>query len=114
MPGFRYSSDVGKHPVSECEISEANAKLAARRGTYIAITLGGAVALDPAQRSEQDDLNKKNLKVLLRHHVSLALRSDSYRQDTILEAIYISSLHAMDNKTLLNLWRALAQRDRYF
>ena len=104
MPGFRRLNDVENHPLSEYEISEADAMFAAKQGTYVVTTLGGAQTLDGAQRREQDDLNKKNLSLLLRHQVNLALGSDSYRQDTLPEALYISSLHAMDNRTLLNIW----------
>jgi imidazolonepropionase-like amidohydrolase len=104
MPGFRRFSDVEKHPASAFEISDADAKRAALQGTCVVTTLGGARALAPDQKREQDDFNMRNLRMLLRHHVKLALGSDSYGEDTIPEAIYISSLHAMDNRTLLKLW----------
>jgi hypothetical protein len=104
MPGFRRFSDVEKHPASAFEISDADAKRAALQGTCVVTTLGGARALAPDQKREQDDFNMRNLWMLLRHHVKLALGSDSYGEDTIPEAIYISSLHAMDNRTLLKLW----------
>jgi len=105
MPGFRYGSDVEKHPVSEFEISEADARRAAKQGTYVVTTLAGSVPkLDPAQRREQDELNTKNLRLLLKYRVRVALGSDAYRSDTLSEALYLNSLHVMNNLQLLNLW----------
>lgn len=105
MPGFRYGSDVVKHPISAFEISEQDARRAAKQGTYVVTTLEGSTSkLNPEQRREQDKLNAKNLRVLLKHHVHLALGSDSYRSDTLPEALYISSLHVMSNLQLLNIW----------
>jgi hypothetical protein len=104
MPGFRIFSDVENHPSSAFKISEADAEKAARQGTYVVTTLNGARALPPEKKVEQDLVNARNLEILLRHHVNLALGSDSYREDTVPEALYISGLHAMDNRTLLKIW----------
>jgi len=105
MPGFRYGADIETHPMSEFEISEADARLAARRGTYVVTTLAGsALQLAGAKRSVQDQLNTKNLALLLRNRVRLALGSDSYRADTLPEALYINSLHVMSNLQLINIW----------
>jgi len=105
MPGFRYGADTETHSISEFEISEADARLAARRGTYVVTTLAGsALQLAGAKRSVQDQLNTKNLALLLRNRVRLALGSDSYRADTLPEALYINSLHVMSNLQLINIW----------
>jgi hypothetical protein len=105
MPGFRYSADLEQHPVSEFEISEADATLAARRGTYVVTTLAGATQqTDPNLRRQQDALNTRNLALLLKHRVKLALGSDAYRADTVPEALYIRSLRVMDIRRLLNVW----------
>jgi hypothetical protein len=104
MPGFRAFSDVDRHPLSSFEVSDADAALAARQGTYVVTTLNGARALTGEQRRDQDTLNTKNLQTLLGHHVRLALGSDSYREDTLPEALYISGLHAMSNAALLDIW----------
>jgi hypothetical protein len=104
MPGFRYAADVEKHPVSEFEIPEADARLAAKQGTYVVTTLAGSIPSDPVQRREQDELNAKNLRLLLKYHVKLALGSDAYRSDTLSEARYINALHVMSNLQLLNIW----------
>jgi len=104
MPGFRYTADVEKHLASEFEITEADARLAAKQGTFVVTTLAGSAPSDPEQQREQDQLNAKNLATLLKHHVPLALGSDAYRSDTAAEAKYVASLHVMDNTTLLNIW----------
>jgi hypothetical protein len=114
MPGFRYASDIEKHPVSEFEITEADARRAAKQGTFVVTTLAGSVSkLDPAQRRVQDHLNARNLTMLLRHHVHLALGSDSYRSDTVPEALYIDSLQVMPTLQLLKSG-AVQRSRRYF
>jgi imidazolonepropionase-like amidohydrolase len=100
MPGFRMHGDVRPHPVSTFEVSEADAREAARRGTYVITTLAETGTRD----AEQDALNVRNLKVLHAAGVRLAIGSDSYRIDSLPEAPYIASLHAFDNLTLLKIW----------
>jgi imidazolonepropionase-like amidohydrolase len=100
MPGFRMHDDVRPHPVSAFEVAEADAREAARRGTYVVTTLAGTRSRD----AEQDALNVRNLKVLHAAGVRLALGSDSYPVDSVPEALYIASLHALDNLTLLKVW----------
>ena len=105
MPGFRFAADVEKHSPSEFEISDADARLAARQGTYVATTLMGATQqTDAMVRRQQDEINSRNLLMLLKHRVKIALGSDSYRDDTVPEALYIHSLRVFDNVTLLNMW----------
>lgn len=97
MPGFRPLSDVRAHPVSTFEISEADAREARKRGTFVVTTLAGT-------RDKNDSLNARNLKLLHAQGVKLALGSDDYRNDTVPEALYLASLHALDNLTLLKMW----------
>lgn len=105
MPGFRYAADIEKHAVSDFEISEADARSAARQGTFVVTTLQGSLGnLDPAQTRVQNELNARNVRMLLKHRVHLALGSDAYRADTLPEALYINSFHVMSNLQLLNIW----------
>ncbi len=104
MPGFRTAGDVDAHPISDFELSDADADLAHRRGVVVVTTLAGATQLDAARRVEQDALNRRNLRRLLDHHVLVAIGSDSYRQDTVPEALYLNSLHVVDAGTLLKMW----------
>src|SRR5207249_3852829 len=101
MPGFRYRDDVKPHQLSEFEITDSDAKRAAKQGTVVVTTLGGTAKVDPhgkdaALRERWDELNRQNLSVLERHHVKLALGSDSYREDSVPESAYIDSLHVFD------------------
>jgi hypothetical protein len=109
MPGFRTSGDAKTHVMSEFEISESDAQAAFRQGTFVVTTLGDAAAIDPKGadanlRSERDNLNRRNLQLLKKYQVKLALGSDSYRSDTVPEALYIESLHVFDNSDLLTMW----------
>jgi imidazolonepropionase-like amidohydrolase len=109
LPGFRTSGDVKPHRLSEFEISEADVEMAAHHGVYMVTTLGDAAQIDPSgpdsqQRKERDDLNRRNLALLKKHRVRLALGSDNYRSDTVPEALYIQSLNVFDNRSLLTIW----------
>jgi hypothetical protein len=104
MPGFRVDGDVDSHSIGEFELSDADAELAHRQHTVVVTTLVGATQADNPRRAEQDALNQRNLRRLLAHHVEVAIGSDSYRQDSVPEALYLAGLHAMSNATLLKLW----------
>ena len=105
MPGFRFGTDVEPHAPEEFLISETDARRAAKSGTFVVTTLMGATRQTDANlKRAQDAINSKNLALLVRHHVKIALGSDSYRDDTLPEALYIASLRVIDNRTLLNIW----------
>jgi hypothetical protein len=90
--------------VSEFELKDADAELARERGVVVVTTLVGATRLKDAERAEQDALNARNLRRLLAHHVSVAVGSDSYREDALAEAVYLASLHAVSNAELIEMW----------
>jgi imidazolonepropionase-like amidohydrolase len=102
MPGFRMYADVRQHPDSAFEVSQADADLAARQRTYVVTTLMNALEGD--QRKRQDALNVRNLRLLHASGVRLAVGSDSYRADSLSEMLYLESLHALDNLSLLKMW----------
>ena len=104
LPGFRTSGDVDAHPISDFELSEVDAALAHRRGVVVVTTLVGATKLDGTRRAEQDALNSRNLHRLITHGVKVAVGSDSYREDSLAEALYLASLHVVSNATLLKMW----------
>jgi hypothetical protein len=103
MPGFRYRDDVKPHQLSEFEIADSDAKRAASQGTVVVTTLGGTAKVDPHGK-DAALRERHNLSVLKRHHVKLALGSDSYREDSVPESAYIDSLHVFDPPSLLNIW----------
>ena len=95
--------------LSRLSLGRLRAKRAASQGTVVVTTLGGTAKVDPhgkdaALRERWDELNRHNLSVLKRHHVKLALGSDSYREDSVPESAYIDSLHVFDPPSLLNIW----------
>jgi len=104
MPGFRARADVSPHAVAEFQISDSDAALAARQGTYVVTTLAGATGSDAKLQQEADELNRRNLTLLKKYKVKLALGSDSYRSDTVPEALYLESLHVFDHESLLTIW----------
>ena len=46
----------------------------------------------------------QNLHVLRKHHVPIAIGSDSFRQTALAEALSLAKLQAFDNLTLLKMW----------
>jgi len=104
-PGFRVTGDVQPHALSEFQISASDAKYAAGHGVFVVTTLADASQPSPAGKfGERDELNRRNLALLKKYHVRLALGSDSYRSDTVPEALYIESLKIFDNRELLRIW----------
>jgi hypothetical protein len=104
-PGFRITEDVAPHKIAEFEIAASDAKFAARHGVYVVTTLAGSTPpASPRNFSERDQLNRRNLALLKKYHVKLALGSDSYRSDTLPEALYLASLGVFDNRELLEMW----------
>ncbi|CAN5775567.1 amidohydrolase family protein [soil metagenome] len=109
MPGFRGDSAVQLPNPAIFEISEADARLAARLGTVVVTTVGGVREMDPAGpdsllRRRFDRLHARNLRLLREHGVRLALGSDDYGDTSVGEAMYLHSLGVFDNLALLKLW----------
>jgi hypothetical protein len=109
MPGFRGDSEVQLPDPAVFEISEADARLAARLGTVVVTTVGGVREIDPAGpdsllRRQFDRLHARNLRLLREHGVRLALGSDDYGDTSVGEAMYLHSLGVLDNLALLTLW----------
>jgi len=109
MPGFRGDALVRLPIPSIFEISEADARLAAARGTVVVTTVGGVREMDPtgpdgSLRSQFDRLHARNLRLLREHGVRLALGSDDYGDTSVGEAMYLHSLGVFDNLALLKLW----------
>ena len=104
-PGFRVTGDVATHRLTEFQITESDAKFAAKHGVYVVTTLAASSQPVPAGKlGERDELNRRNLALLKKYRVKLILGSDSYRGDTVPEALYIESLHVFSNQELLEIW----------
>ena len=109
MPGFRGDPEVQLPDPAIFEISEADARLAARLGTVVVTTVGGVREIDPAGpdsllRRQFDRLHARNLRLLREHGVRLVLGSDDYGDTSVGEAMYLHSLGVFDNLALLKLW----------
>ena len=108
-PGFRVTGDVKPHALTAFQLAESDVRLAAHRGIYVVTTLAGSPEFNDdgtlkAGLNERDGLNQRNLVLLKGYHVKLALGSDSYRSDTVPEALYIAALHVFSNSELLRNW----------
>lgn len=104
-PGFRGNEKTRLPDFKPYLITDADAELAARRGVFVATTLGGAVGLpDTALVARFATLDSLNLAMMKKHHVRIVVGSDSYRTTSVPEAMWLSSLGALSNAELLRAW----------
>jgi predicted amidohydrolase YtcJ len=106
MPGFRGDHQNEFPDPKIYEIAEADARLAARKGTFVVTTLGGFRQLDEKSpvRLTAEALFARNLRLLSKHRVRVAIGSDSYRETSAPEARFLASLKVFDHLTLLKMW----------
>jgi imidazolonepropionase-like amidohydrolase len=109
MPGFRGDEHVQLPDPIIYTLTADDAREAARRGVTIVTTLGGAGEIDSGgpdslARRALDALNRRNLTTLRRAGVTLALGSDTYRDDSKGEAGYLHGLGVFDDAELVRLW----------
>ncbi|MDQ3258737.1 MAG: amidohydrolase family protein [Acidobacteriota bacterium] len=113
MPGFRpEKGDWAMYQdSSRYQISETDARLAARKRVVVVTTLVSAIdrALGKKEGEIQAsealrDLLVHNLQMLKKHGVRIAIGSDSYRQTSLVEALNLYRLKVFDNLTLLKMW----------
>ena len=112
LPGFRPDrNDFANYTnVSRYRISEADAKLVAKEHIVVVTTIGEAVdatfdeKYDERMRLAVRSMLIENLNVLRKHHVSIAIGSDSFRQTALAEALSLTKLKSLDNLTLLKMW----------
>jgi imidazolonepropionase-like amidohydrolase len=112
LPGFRPErNDIANYTnLDRYRISEADAKLAGRKQIVVVTTIGETV--DQTFNEKQDQRVRlavramlvQNLNLLRKHHVSIAIGSDSFRQTALNEALSLARLQAFDNLTLLKMW----------
>jgi imidazolonepropionase-like amidohydrolase len=112
LPGFRPErNDIANYTnLDRYRISEADAKLAGRKQIVVVTTIGETV--DQTFNEKQDERVRlavramlvQNLNLLRKHHVSIAIGSDSFRQTALNEALSLARLQAFDNLTLLKMW----------
>lgn len=122
MPGFRPAHDsMGSYAgdLTRYRISDADAKLAARRGVTVVTTLGGAIGylargdssgLDSANRGRVLTLFRDNLRTLARRRVRVALGSDEFRGSTLNEVMALRTLGVFSDAELLRMWSVVTPR----
>ncbi len=112
-PGFRpYRNDLANYTnLSRYEISESDARLAARKHVVVVTTLGETIEAVLNEKDQHADMRRAvremvvhNLQILKRHGVSIAIGSDSFRHTSVPEALSLHKLHVFDNLTLLKMW----------
>ncbi|HSE32681.1 MAG TPA: amidohydrolase family protein [Pyrinomonadaceae bacterium] len=112
LPGFRPDrNDIANYTnLSRYQVSEADAKLAGQKKIVVVTTIGETVEETFNEKhNERDRLAVRamliqNLHLLWKHHVSIAVGSDSFRQTAFAEALSLAKLQAFDNLTLLKMW----------
>jgi hypothetical protein len=112
-PGFRPErNDVANYTnLSRYEIAEADARLAGRNRVVVVTTLGTTInwALNDKEKSPETrkavrEMLARNLQLLRKHGVPIAVGSDSFRQTSVPEALSLNKLQVFDNLTLLKMW----------
>jgi hypothetical protein len=112
IPGFRPEGNnvAAFGDLARYEISAADARLAARQRVVVVTTLGQAIqwTFEGKEKEEERravrELLIRNLQMLKRHRVALAIGSDSFRQTSVPEALNLHKLQVFDNRALLKLW----------
>lgn len=88
-------------------ISEADAKLAAKRGIFVVPTYSLLLSLkneDQSSLEKSKDVQRRNLQLLHKNGVRIAFGTDDYGNTSQTEAFYLKDLGVFDNLTLLKMW----------
>jgi len=112
LPGFRPERNDPANYVnlSRYQISEVDARLAEKKRIVVVTTIGESVEHTFNEKfSERDRLAVRsmltqNLQLLRKHHVAMAIGSDSFRQTALAEALSLAKLQTFENLTLLKMW----------
>ena len=112
LPGFRPDrNDIANYAnLTPYRISEADAQLAGMKQIVVVTTIGETAEQtfneklpEPARLAVRAML-VQNLQLLHKHHVPIAIGSDSFRQTALPEALSLARIQAFDNLTLLKMW----------
>lgn len=115
LPGFRpEKNNPGNYQnLSRYEISEADARLAARKKVVVVTTIGDVLDVvskidesspQAALAKDVKNLFSRNLRLLAKEGVRIAIGSDSYSKTSLSEALNLNNLKVFDNLTLLKMW----------
>lgn len=116
LPGFRPKYDSiqsYRGDLSQYRISDADARLAARRGVTVVTTLGEGLArlakgdasgLDSASRARVRAMDRANLRVLRAHGVRIVFGSDWFSENTVPEVMQLRTLGVFSDADLVRIW----------
>lgn len=122
MPGFRPAHDsIGAwaDDLTRYQLTDDDARRAARQRTVVVTTLGEAIdllargdkaGLDSATRQRVRDLYARNLRTLRARRVQLAFGSDQFRANTVPEVLALRTLGVFDDAELLRVWAMATPR----
>jgi hypothetical protein len=86
-------------------ITQEDAKRAAKKNIFVVTTANIASLFAQGKALEKvQDGQRKNLLLLKRNGVRLAIGSDNYMDTSLEEAMYLRSLNVFDNAELLRMW----------
>jgi hypothetical protein len=115
LPGFRpeKNNPANYQNLSRYEISEADARLAARNHVVVVTTIGEVIEVISGIREGSPqaslarsvrELLSRNLRLLAKQRVRIAIGSDRFPQTSLPEAMSLHGLGIFDNLTLLKMW----------
>ncbi|MEM8962670.1 MAG: amidohydrolase [Acidobacteriota bacterium] len=103
LPGYKIPE---QYDVSTFQISPADAKRAAERGTVVVTTtiLAKLKTKDPERLALTQRNQVRNLRLLDTAGVPIAIGSDRFDLTSVDEALYLKEIDALDNLALLRHW----------
>jgi Amidohydrolase family len=112
LPGFRPDrNDIANYTnLAPYRITEADARLAGKNQTVVVTTIGETAEqtfnekLPESARLAVRAMLVQSLQLLHKHHVPIAIGSDSFRETALPEALSLAKIKAFDNLTLLKMW----------
>jgi hypothetical protein len=102
MPGIRFDEGTNE---ADYTLTTEDAKRAAEQGIIVVATASLAPLFSKGEAlAKVQSMQRKNLELLKRNSVRLAVGSDNYMDTSVGEAMYLKSLSVFDNAELLRMW----------
>ena len=106
LPGISFEQGTEE---ADYLITPGDAKRAAKQGIVVVTTTNIATLFAKGEALVKvQSAQRKNLQLLKRHGVVLAVGSDNYTATSVEEAMYLKSLDVFDNAELLRMWSVTA------
>jgi imidazolonepropionase-like amidohydrolase len=102
MPGIRFDEGTNE---ADYTLTPEDAKRTAQQGIIVVATASLAPLFSKGEAlAKVQSVQRKNLELLKRNGVRLAVGSDNYMDTSVGEAMYLKSLNVFDNAELLRMW----------